>query len=209
MLPSGDAVRAPGGRLFYCTADRLALLKGSNMSSILAIRSRFVAVLAPLACLAMAAIARAEPPEPVLRTFGFMPLNFDTPDFLGDDSLAVAVLPDATDAGAELTFPLFVDPFFQQRTIWELHPAHHVVKGGKPIDGSFFWLIDNATPTPPPRGAFTFTGPDGFIESVEVVRIKLCAAGNCGGLNNNNGQWAIDNVNGTRLFVVVKAWFSK
>src|SRR5262245_18975588 len=179
------------------------------MSLTLAIRSRFAAALVLIAFLAMAAKAQAEPPEPVLRTFGFMPFNFETPDFLGDDSLAVAVLPDEPDAGARLTLPLLVDPFFQQRTIWEWHPARHVVKGGKPVDGSFFWLIDNATPTPPPTGAHTFTGPDGWIESVEVVRIKLCAASNCGGLSNLNGYWAIDNVNGTRIFVIVKAWFSK
>lgn len=172
------------------------------------------ALLGLTACLILPAMARAaEPePEPVLRTFGFWVLNDPVPDFLGEDSLAVIVLPDTTGPSAELSLSLLVDAAYKELTEWQPHPAKYVTMGDASFSGSFYWLIDDATPTPPPAGAHTFTGPrgviDGLIESVDVVRIRICTSVNCG-CSCNNGLYTIDNVSGTRTFVMVTAWFSK
>lgn len=173
--------------------------------------SRIAAILGLVASLNMAtATARAEEPERVLRTFAYSPFDFSAPDFLDEDSVAVFVLPESADPdGAGLELPILKGPEEDEYDLWWIHPARSVNKGGTKLTGDFYWLLDEATPTPPPAGAHTFTGPDGWIESVEVTRIKLCASNSCGGDSRKNGWWTIDSDYGTRVFVIVTAWFSK
>jgi hypothetical protein len=182
--------------------------KELTMLTLTAKRATVAALLGLATCLALTAPVGGDQSTPVLRTFGFLVLDDDVPDFLSEDSLAITVLPDVTDPSAGHSLPLLVDAAHEELTEWESHPAHYATKGGAKFDGSFFWLLDDETPTPPPVGAHTFIGPTGLIESVEVVRIRICSSVNCG-CACNNGLWTIDDVNGTRTLVIVTAWFSK
>lgn len=172
---------------------------------------RFAALFAIVAGLSMPELAQADDAVPVLRTFGYLVLDGQeaVPDFLSEDSLAITALPDVTDPGAGTVLPLLVDGAL---TLWERHPVHYATKGGQKLSGEFYWLLDVDAPTPPPVGAHTFTGDrgwiDGFIQSVDVVKIRVCTSVNCGG-PQNNGVYTIDHVNGTRTFVIVSAWFSR
>lgn len=126
-------------------------------------------------------IAVAQSPEPTLRIFAYVPLGTSPiPDWEGDGSRALTILPDAVDRGIQHTI-IFAEgaklpdgtPFPYAGTKWNSHPVHHATKDGKD-QGIYFWLESEDTPDPPPAGAYTFTGPDGLLVVEGSVWIVQC-----------------------------------
>jgi hypothetical protein len=147
-------------------------------------------------------VSCADQPTPVLRTFGFFVTDEtgEAPDFLGEGSHAVVV------TGAMDGFVItLLNEDHTELTTWLGADAQHSGQGGEPA-GRYCWLVDDENPYTPPVGARTFMGPDGSIESVDVVRIKRCGLTGCE--YGNEFHWEIDD-DGTHTFVIVSAWFSK
>lgn len=173
----------------------------------------FVAALA-----AGARPALADPPPLVERTFGVVvagvsdPVSPLVPDFQGEDSIAVTVLPDAVASGPSLAFSECTSPY--GGTLWHRQAAHHSTKGPT-VARPFLWLATDLTPDPPPVGTHTFTGPDSpFILDVQVLRITPCLSSDSGCANGDDEasppRWRFANSEETgAVFVVVTALFSQ
>lgn len=173
--------------------------------------------------------AFADPPEPVVRTFGvYIAGNSDPdaiPDFLSEDSTAVIVMPD-TLLQANLATITFTSTQFNPTTglpntpderlvgtTWVQYPANHTVKGPNGVDRPFVWLHDDgssdppmgAQPDPPPIGSHTFTGPEGLVIDQQVFQIAPCTVACCG--SDSTNRWRVAQPGD--FFVVVTAWFSQ
>jgi hypothetical protein len=179
---------------------------------------------------AMQGTAIADPPEPVVRTFGVYLGGTSDPDavpnFLSDDSTAVIVMPDTLLPANRATITFTSTPFSATTglpntpderlagTTWVQYPANHTVKGPKGVDRPFVWLHDDgsadppplgARPDPPPIGAHTFTGPEGLVIDQQVFQIAPCITADCGGDSTN--RWYVAQPGD--YFVVVTALFSQ
>jgi len=181
-------------------------------------RFRLVAGMVVVVAVVLAAGAQpvmAEPPEPMVRTFGFMAGSSPdaVPDFLSDDSRIVRVTRE--EAAGDLEFidsALWPDhpgqPEFMEGSRWLRQDAQHIETGGPREGGAFFWLLTDDTPEPPPAGAVTLTGPDGWIIWSDVYLINICENGGCNDDPELDGKWFIDGTAGD-YFVVVTAVFTK
>ncbi len=141
----------------------------------------------------------------VVRTFGFFATGgAEGPDFVGDDSLGVLVLPAPNESPHVIEFSLFEADL--AGTLWVRHPAMHLSKGQNQ-GGAFYWLITEETPTPPEAGSLALTaGPLASVVFSADFRISLCNGDCCSG--DDNLRYRVVNVGGTP-FVVVTALFSK
>jgi hypothetical protein len=172
----------------------------------------------------------ADPPAPVVRTFGVFVGGVSdpdaAPDFLSDDSTAVIVMPDtllqtnratitftSTELSPTTGLPMTLDERMVGTT-WVQYPANHTIKGPKGVDRPFLWLHDDGSSDPPPLGAqpdappigsHTFTGPDGLVIDQQVYRITPCTIADCGGDSTN--RWRV--AQSGDIFVVVTALFSQ
>lgn len=186
-------------------------------------RFQWVAVVnSTILMLLLSGSACADPPEPVLRTFGVFVNDPDLLDFESEDSVAVTVLPQATHrsnlfhirflssgTGDYANYPPPYNEVDDERldgTTWFLYPAMHTVKGANGGDHLIFWLDEVDDPPlqfdPPPIGSHTFTGPDGLI----VSQIKRYV-----GYSSSGDWWVLPPPSGLpgTYFVVVTAWFSQ
>ena len=156
--------------------------------------------------------AVAEKPDPVIRTFGYYATGaFEGPDFLADDSVGITVLPDLflPSSGQTIEFSATDNnPEWLRGTVWAVHPAHHATKGGDELNGVFLWLLDEETPTAPPIGAHTLTGPDGLIDDQVPLRIAPCSGTDCE-FGEGSDRWVVQQTNVGVPFVVVTAVFSR
>ncbi|HUE69931.1 MAG TPA: hypothetical protein VMP01_03495 [Pirellulaceae bacterium] len=146
-----------------------------------------LAVLMAIAGTAVSSAIHAEEPAPVIRTFlyiaGSNPEN--VPNFLADDSILVLVEKNDSAAGSLR----FIDssevpchpgqPDFLEGSLWSSAEARHLTTGPEQDLGPFFWLVTEETPNPPPKNAFTLTGPDGLVLYQEVFAINKCLNGSC------------------------------
>lgn len=167
-----------------------------------------------LACAALLAGASkpacAQEPDGVVRTFAVEVAGLSSaPDFLSDQSLGLLVAP-ADPRGSEgfLRFTAVNSDERFDSTVWEHRHATHFTQEGAAIPGAVYWLLTPDTPTPPPLGSITFTGPDSaFILSQELVYIKQCSSTTCPG--DSAGTVRVGTAtNNDGLLVVVTAIFS-
>jgi hypothetical protein len=156
-----------------------------------------------------------------VRTFLVVVSTTSSLDFLSDDSIAIVVAP-PSDHGSFVGTPhmRFVDfdsgsgfgnsdPDFDS-TVWAFQDALHISQGGATIPGGVAWLLTPETPTPPPIGAFTLTGPDSSL--VQIVRYRrLCEGGDCAFDSANDGKYLTVDPEAAAddLIVVVTAVFSR
>ena len=153
--------------------------------------------------------ATAQEPAGVVRTFGFYATGATVgPDFIGDDSLGVVVLPAATGTSPSmLEFSLIDDNGPLAGSLWSSRPAEHLTKGPKSSGGIFYWLLTEDTPTPPPGGSVAFTsGPQASVLWSASGRIALCNGDCCSG--DDNFRWRVVEVGGNP-FVIVTAVFTR
>jgi hypothetical protein len=150
----------------------------------------------------------ADQPQLVLRTFGYMPINESPlPDWLGDGSVGMTILPDAVSPGIEYTITFCnacPGPF--AGTTWRFHPVRHTTVGGQIDNGIYFWLVTEETPDPPPAGTHTLTGPEGLLSVDGDFRIAPCSEWDC-----LPTDWEVVNTgsSASKRFVIGHAWFSR
>ena len=173
----------------------------------------FLAIaLVALTCLSSALSTRAEAPAGVVRTFGFaVQPGSALPDYLGENSIALTVLPPPVNTPNNLLeFGSVTDPDdFYDNSVWHANPAHHSTNDGSKDVGTRFWFVTEETPTPPPIGSHTFTGMGSpFILSQQVVYIATCnAVGGCP--VGEDSKYRFTSSSSGVPFVVVTAVFSK
>jgi len=101
-----------------------------------------------------------EPAQGVVRTFAVIsnsPLTL--PDFFGEQSVGLVIAPPDKTEPFFMSFSKYTDPSFAS-TVWESRTAMHIMMGGPETLAPVVWLLTEDTPTPPPSGAITFSGPD-------------------------------------------------
>jgi hypothetical protein len=189
--------------------------------SILSLRKSFGAIVAIVTCALLTGgtpqRACADEHQGVVRTFLVVVSTTSSLDFLSDDSIAIVVAPPSDGTQDFLRFVDFdsdsgfgnSDPAFDS-TVWAYQDAMHVSQGGARIPGGVAWLLTEETPTPPPIGAFTLTGPDSSL--VQIVRYRrLCEGGDCAFDSANDGKYLTVDPEAAAddLIVVVTAVFSR
>lgn len=166
-------------------------------------------------CMLLAAVQKPasaqETEQGVIRTFAvFGLLPSDLPNFFSDSSLGVLIAP--PERVIDHDFMVFTgenseylsnwDPFFDF-TVWETRVATHITKGGTEMLAPVMWLVDDDTPTPPPTGSITLTGPDSpFIVSQQLFYYDMDPS--------YNEYYVLDpDAGGGKPMLVVTAVFSR
>ena len=167
--------------------------------------------LALLASAMLASPANAKDPG-VIRTFAVFLLPGVDVDFTNEDSVLIKVEKNEGSSQPTLDFVNCnpdISDFNFDGTRWVFQPAMFITKGeGRKIIGSFAWLLDEATPVPPPANAVAMMGADEFILQ-EKVFVRTCVSGNCCFTAENDGKKALTASTSESPVIVVMAGFSK
>jgi hypothetical protein len=99
----------------------------------------------------------------VIRTFAVVSYaEGELPDFYSEHSIGLMMPPtgDIDPTFMEFTDYPLADPFYKS-TVWQVRNAEHIMTGGfDDRQYAVWWLQTEDTPTPPPTGSMTISGPN-------------------------------------------------
>jgi hypothetical protein len=153
----------------------------------------------------------ADQPQPVVRKIAFLNQGQNYPDFLSEDSIAVIAIEDPHGPNTSITIFEYDENGDGILTGWSTFGARIVTKGGEQYEGVFLYESTADTPTPPPVGSHTLTGPDGGVLYTEAFGYLICEGTECTSEARFAGAWHLYPIEGDEVpkLIVLEALFSR